>query len=81
MKNNMIGVSKALQKVFEQILLCADIDSTILILGETGVGKELVARAILDALNNYKWNHSLAAKSLGIGRSTLWRKIKKYSLV
>jgi len=77
----MIGVSKALQKVFEQILLGTDVDSTILILGETSVGKELVARAIVDALNNYKWNRSLAAKSLGIGRSTLWRKIKKYSLV
>jgi len=46
LQKNMVGVSKALQKVFEQIILCADVDSTILILGETGVGKELVAKAI-----------------------------------
>jgi PAS domain S-box-containing protein len=42
----MIGKSPAMQKVFDLIVRCAEVDSTILILGETGVGKELAARAI-----------------------------------
>jgi len=35
-----------MQKVFDLILRCAEVDSTVLILGETGVGKELAAKAI-----------------------------------
>jgi len=45
-ESEMIGVSPAMQKVFDLILRCAEVDSSILILGETGVGKELAARAI-----------------------------------
>ena len=41
---------------------------------------ETEKEAILEALNSYQWNRSLAAQSLGIGRSTLWRKIKRYGL-
>jgi DNA-binding NtrC family response regulator len=43
---NMIGVSLAIQKVFELIEKVADTNATALITGESGVGKELVARAI-----------------------------------
>lgn len=43
---NMIGVSFAIQKVFELIERVADTNATVLITGESGVGKELVARAI-----------------------------------
>ncbi|GAB3716520.1 sigma 54-interacting transcriptional regulator [Spirosoma flavus] len=42
----IIGVSSALQTVFKNIGQVAPTDSTVLILGETGTGKELVARAI-----------------------------------
>jgi transcriptional regulator with GAF, ATPase, and Fis domain len=42
----MIGVSLAIQKVFELIEKVADTSATALITGESGVGKELVARAI-----------------------------------
>ncbi|HJU60900.1 MAG TPA: sigma 54-interacting transcriptional regulator, partial [Candidatus Binatia bacterium] len=42
----IIGESAALKKVLEQIQTVAPTDSTILILGETGTGKELMARAI-----------------------------------
>lgn len=42
----MIGQSLGLQKVLNQIELVAPTDSTVLIFGESGVGKELIARAI-----------------------------------
>jgi formate hydrogenlyase transcriptional activator len=42
----IIGESAALKKVLEQIQTVAPTDSTILLLGETGTGKELIARAI-----------------------------------
>ncbi len=42
----IIGQSKALQSVMEQVGKVASSDATVLLLGETGTGKELVARAI-----------------------------------
>ena len=45
-ESEMIGVSPAMNKVFDLVLRCAEVDSSILILGETGVGKELAAQAI-----------------------------------
>jgi PAS domain S-box-containing protein len=42
----IIGLSKALQAVMEQVGKVAASDATVLLLGETGTGKELVARAI-----------------------------------
>jgi two-component system response regulator HydG len=35
---------------------------------------------ILESLEANNWNYSLTASQLGIGRTTLWRKIKKYNL-
>jgi transcriptional regulator with GAF, ATPase, and Fis domain len=43
---NIVGQSPALKKVLHQIDLVARTDANVLILGESGVGKELVARAI-----------------------------------
>jgi formate hydrogenlyase transcriptional activator len=45
-RDAMIGESAALRRVLEQIAQVAPTDSTVLIQGETGTGKELVARAI-----------------------------------
>ena len=42
----IIGSSAVLKNVLKQVAIVAPTDSTVLILGETGVGKELVARAI-----------------------------------
>jgi formate hydrogenlyase transcriptional activator len=42
----IIGQSTALEAVFEQVECVAPTDSTVLIQGETGTGKELIARAI-----------------------------------
>ena len=44
--DELIGQSSALRTVLEQIRLVAKTDSTVLILGETGTGKELIARRI-----------------------------------
>ncbi len=44
--NNLIGTSPQMLEVQQLIRRVAPTDSTILILGESGVGKELVARAI-----------------------------------
>jgi DNA-binding NtrC family response regulator len=43
---NLIGQSPAMQEVFDLIQEVAPTDSTVLITGETGTGKELVAKAI-----------------------------------
>ena len=42
----VIGNSPALQKVMQQVQLVAPMDTNVLVLGESGVGKELIARAI-----------------------------------
>ncbi|MFH1700214.1 MAG: sigma-54 dependent transcriptional regulator [Candidatus Zixiibacteriota bacterium] len=36
---------------------------------------------ILNSLEENNWNYSLTANQLGIGRTTLWRKIKKFNLM
>lgn len=46
MKHEMIGKSAAMQSLQAQIDAVASTDLTVLIMGETGVGKELVASAI-----------------------------------
>ncbi len=44
--DEIIGNSKVIKKVLEQIEMVAPTDAGVLILGETGTGKELIARAI-----------------------------------
>jgi formate hydrogenlyase transcriptional activator len=46
MFEDIVGSSEALRKVLRQVAKVAPSDSTVLILGETGTGKELIARAI-----------------------------------
>src|SRR5271154_160972 len=46
--DEIVGRSAALRNVLQQVEVVAPTDSTVLIYGETGSGKELVARAIHD---------------------------------
>jgi DNA-binding NtrC family response regulator len=43
---NVLACSEAMQEVFELLRSVAEMDTTVLIHGETGVGKELLARSI-----------------------------------
>ena len=44
--DGIVGESAVLKGVLEEVRLVAPTDSTVLILGETGTGKELIARAL-----------------------------------
>ncbi|MEQ8712254.1 MAG: sigma-54 dependent transcriptional regulator [Cyclobacteriaceae bacterium] len=55
----IIGTSAAIQKVFDTIEMVAKTDANVLILGENGTGKELIARAL--------HRHSLRAAEAFIG--------------
>ena len=52
--SEIIFQSEAMRNVLEQVDLVASSDSTVLILGETGTGKELIARAIHRHSNRHK---------------------------
>ncbi len=48
--------------------------------GKTGLLSDNQKTVIKDALENNNWNFTQTAVELGIGRTTLWRKVKKYQL-
>jgi len=50
----MVGESREFQRVLENIRIVAPTDATVLIQGETGAGKELVARGIHDLSSRRK---------------------------
>ena len=47
----IVGSSTSLREVLERVERVAPLDSTVLVYGETGTGKELIARAIHDCSN------------------------------
>ncbi len=51
---NLVGYSRVMQALFREILLVASSDANVLVTGESGVGKELVAQAIHDNSNRAK---------------------------
>jgi transcriptional regulator with GAF, ATPase, and Fis domain len=44
--DSIIGESRVLREVFKNVSLVAATDTTVLVLGETGTGKELIARSL-----------------------------------
>src|SRR5919109_1120967 len=51
---NMIGTSASMQKVYKTVGQVANTDATVLIQGETGTGKQLIAKTI--HYNSPRWN-------------------------
>jgi PAS domain S-box-containing protein len=68
--HDLLGKSKAIQAVFQQIRDVARVDATVLIEGETGTGKELVARAI-HASSHRKDKPFVAVNCAGLTESLL----------
>lgn len=50
-EQDILGTSKAVQQLRKTIRMCGAVDFSVLIQGETGVGKELVAQSIHSASN------------------------------
>ena len=72
---DIVGKSKVLQHVLKEIETVATTDSTVLIYGETGTGKELIARAVHNLSNrrsNSFVNLNCAAIPTGLLESELF---------
>lgn len=71
----IIGSSSALKQVLDQVITVAATDSTVLVEGETGTGKELIARAIHNLSPRRERNFvkfNCAAVPLGLLESELF---------
>jgi DNA-binding NtrC family response regulator len=68
--SDIIGSSPAMQKIFQTIDRVAHTDANVLILGENGTGKELIARAI--HRNSARKNESFVSVDLGSITETLF---------
>jgi len=72
---DLIGRSASLQASLDQVKIVAPTNSTVLILGETGTGKELIARAIHNRSSRSEWTFvrvNCAAIPLGLIESELF---------
>jgi DNA-binding NtrC family response regulator len=67
---DLLGKSAVMQQVYQQIRAVARVDSTVLIEGETGTGKELVARAI-HAVSHRKDKPFIAVNCAGLTEALL----------
>ncbi len=68
--HDLIGKSRGMTQIYEQIQDLARVDSTVLIEGETGTGKELVARALHQA-STRRTGPFIAANCAGLTDSLL----------
>jgi DNA-binding NtrC family response regulator len=68
--SDIIGTSPTMQKIFQTIDRVAHTDANVLILGENGTGKELIARAI--HRNSARKNESFVSVDLGSITETLF---------
>jgi two-component system, NtrC family, response regulator AtoC len=60
---NIIGAGRAMSKIFELVETVAGLNSTVLIQGETGTGKELIAKAV--HFNSPRKDHKLVSINCG----------------
>ncbi len=68
--SEIIGQSPSMQKIFQTIDRVAKTDANVLILGENGTGKELIARAIHK--NSVRQNENFVSVDLGSITETLF---------
>ncbi len=68
--HGIVGKSRSMRLIYKQITELANLDETVLIEGETGTGKELVARAI-HQLSNRKDKPFIAVNCAGLTESVL----------
>ena len=68
--NNIIGESTPLRKIHELIEKVAPTRASVLLVGETGTGKELIARAIHD--RSRRRDHPFIAANCSAVTDTLW---------
>jgi DNA-binding NtrC family response regulator len=68
--SDIIGQSQSMQRIFQTIERVAQTDANVLILGENGTGKELIARAI--HRNSVRKNESFVGVDLGSITETLF---------
>jgi Transcriptional regulator containing GAF, AAA-type ATPase, and DNA binding domains len=69
--NGIIGSSAAIKQILEHVKTVAPLDSTVLIQGETGTGKELIASAIHNLSSRRKTTSSDSIVQLC--RQACWR--------
>jgi DNA-binding NtrC family response regulator len=68
--SDIIGQSQSMQRIFQTIDRVAQTDANVLILGENGTGKEVIARAI--HRNSIRKNESFVSVDLGSITETLF---------
>jgi chloramphenicol 3-O-phosphotransferase len=70
-----VGHSPALMRVLHQVERVAGTDTTVLVLGETGTGKELIARAI----HHHSARQDRPLVKVNCAAFTAWTKVQLYS--
>jgi transcriptional regulator of aromatic amino acid metabolism len=68
---SLIGSSAKFRSVLERINMVAPVDSTVLIQGETGTGKEVIAQAIHEASPRRHQNRFVAVNCAAIPSTVL----------
>jgi two-component system response regulator AtoC len=69
--HNILSKSPRMQAIFETISNIAPTTSTVLIVGETGTGKEMIARAIHDASASYRGGDLVAVNCAALPKDLL----------
>ena len=79
------AIERALNLVSHDVISEADLPAALTLppVGTAALparGSDVDRAQLLDALNRYRWNHRRAAASLGISRTTLWRRLRELQI-